>query len=79
MSNIKDLNIGQQGELIGQFVDVVVDSMDLASLVQYVKEDLHNHYQSLSYPELEEEIKCTFDDETFDELVDNVSGETNER
>ena len=50
MSNIKDLNIAQQGELIGQFVDVVVDSMDLASLVQYVKEDLHNHYQSLSYP-----------------------------
>tara|TARA_B100000287_G_scaffold341197_1_gene327715 strand:- start:306 stop:584 length:279 start_codon:yes stop_codon:yes gene_type:complete len=71
MSNIKDLNIAQQGELIESFVDSVVDSMDLESLVDYVKQDLYNHYQSLSYPELEEEIKCTFDDETFDELVSN--------
>ena len=77
MSNIKDLNIGQQGELIEQYSQLVVDSMDLESLVKYVKEDLFNHYQSLSYPELEEEIKYTFDDETFDELVDNVSGEIN--
>ena len=78
MNNIKDLNIAQQGELIAQFVDIVVDSMDLESLVQYVKEDLHNHYQSLSYPELEEEIKCSFDEETLDELIDNVTSETTE-
>ena len=77
MSNIKDLNIGQQSELILQYSQLVVDSMDLESLVDYVKQDLYNHYQSLSYPELEEEIKYTFDDETFDELVDNVSGEIN--
>ena len=69
---IKDLNIAQQGELIESFVDSVVDSMDLESLVDYVKQDLYNHYQSLSYPELEEEIRCTLDDETLDKLVDNV-------
>ena len=73
MTNIKDLNIAQQGELIEQYSQLVVDSMDLESLVQYVKEDLHNHYQSLSYPELEEEIRCSFDEETLDELVDNVT------
>ena len=78
MSNIKDLNIGQQGELIEQYSQLVVDSMDLESLVDYVKQDLFNRYESLSYPELEEEIRCSFDDETLDELIDNVSSETTE-
>ena len=72
MINIKDLNIGQQSELIEQYSQLVVDSMDLESLVKYVKEDLFNHYQSLSYPELEEEIKCTYDEETL-ELIDNAA------
>ena len=78
MSNIKDLNIGQQGELIEQYSQLVVDTMDLESLVDYVKQDLFNRYESLSYPELEEEIRCSFDEETLDELIDNVSSETTE-
>ena len=78
MNNIKDLNIAQQGELIESFVDIVVDNMDLESLVKYVKEDLYNHYQSLSYPELEDEIKYSFDEETLEELIDNAKSETTE-
>ena len=78
MSNIKDLNIGQQSELIEQYSQLVVDSMDLESLVDYVKQDLLNRYESLSYPELEEEIRCSFDEETLDELIDNVTSETTE-
>ena len=78
MSNIKDLNIGQQSELIRQYSQLVVDSMDLESLVDYVKQDLLNHYDCLSFPELEEEIRCSFDEETLDELIDNVSSETTE-
>ena len=78
MSNIKDLNIGQQSELIRQYSQLVVDSMDLESLVDYVKQYLFNRYESLSYPELEEEIRCSFDEETLDELIDNVSSETTE-
>ena len=78
MSNIKDLNIGQQSELIEQYSQLVVDTMDLESLVDYVKQDLFNRYESLSYPELEEEIRCSFDEETLDELIDNVSSETTE-
>ena len=78
MSNIKDLNIGQQGELIEQYSQLVVDSMDLESLVDYVKQDLFNRYESLSFPELEEEIRCSFDEETLDELIDNVTSETTE-
>ncbi len=78
MSNIKDLNIGQQSELIEQYSQLVVDSMDLESLVDYVKQDLLNHYDCLSFPELEEEIRCSFDEETLDELIDNVTSETTE-
>ena len=78
MSNIKDLNIGQQSELIEQYSQLVVDTMDLESLVDYVKQDLFNRYESLSYPELEEEIRCSFDEETLDELIDNVTSETTE-
>ena len=78
MSNIKDLNIGQQSELIRQYSQLVVDSMDLESLVDYVKQDLLNHYDCLSFPELEEEIRCSFDEETLDELIDNVTSETTE-
>ena len=78
MRNIKDLNIGQQGDLIEQYAELVVDSMDLESLVDYVTQDLYNHYQSLSYPDLEEEIKCTFDEETYDELIDNVVSNSKE-
>ena len=78
MSNIKDLNIGQQSELIEQYSQLVVDSMDLESLVDYVKQDLLNHYDCLYFPELEEEIRCSFDEETLDELIDNVTSETTE-
>ena len=70
---IKDLNIAQKDDLIAQYSQLVVDSMDLESLVDYVKQDLLNHYDCLSIPELEEEIRCTFDDETLDELIDNVT------
>ena len=70
---IKDLNIAQKDDLIAQYSQLVVDSMDLESLADYVKQDLLNHYDCLSIPELEEEIRCTFDDETLYELVDNVT------
>ena len=78
MSNIKDLNIGQQSELIRQYSQLVVDSMDLESLVDYVKQDLLNRYDCLSFPELQNEIKYSFDEETLDELIDNVTSETTE-
>ena len=78
MRNIKDLNLGQQGDLIEQYSQLVVDSMDLESLVDYVKQDLLNRYDCLSFPELEEEIRCSFDEVTLDELIDNVTSETTE-
>ena len=64
MMNIKDLNIAQQGELIENFVEIVVDNMSTESLVVYAQEQLKDYYSKLSYRDLEEEIN-EYDEELF--------------
>lgn len=75
MMNIKDLNIAQQGELIENFVDIVVDNMSTESLVVYAQEQLTDYYSKLSYRDLEEEIN-EYDEELLEELIDNETNET---
>ena len=70
------LNDGQRDELIEQFVELQVDSMELQDLIQFVAETLKDDYTKLSDSELEDEIRYSFDDETLDELVDNVQDVT---
>ena len=65
----------QRDELISQYCELVVDSMDLDSLIQYAHEQMVNYADSLSDIELKEEID-NHDDELYDELVDNVTNET---
>ena len=72
--NIK-LSNSQRGELIEQYVELITDSMDIKTLVQFVYDTLVDDYSKLSDIELEDEIKYSFDDETFDELVENVTQE----
>ena len=78
MSNIKDLNIGQQGELIEQYVELITDSMDIKTLEQFVRDTLTDDFNKLSNRELQDEIKYSFDEETLDELVDNVTTNSKE-
>ena len=75
MMNIKDLNIAQQGELIENFVEIVVDNMSTESLVVYAQEQLTDYYSKLSYRDLEEEIN-EYDEELLEELIDNETNET---
>ena len=75
MMNIKDLNIAQQGELIENFVEIVVDNMSTESLVVYAQEQLTDYYSKLSYRDLEEEIN-NYDEELLEELIDNETNET---
>lgn len=75
MMNIKDLNIAQQGELIENFVEIVVDNMSTESLVVYAQEQLKDYYSKLSYRDLEEEIN-EYDEELLEELIDNETNET---
>ena len=65
----------QRDELIEQFCDIVVDNMSHGSLVDYCKEEMANYHDKLSDNELIEHIDC-YDDELYEELVDNVTNET---
>ena len=73
-----NLTAQQKDELIDQYVQMCVDSMDYKSLEQFVIDTLRNDFIPLSDSELQDEIKYSFDEETLNELVDNVTNETTE-
>ena len=70
---MKQLNDAQKDDLIAQYSQLVVDSMDVESLEQFVYNTLKDDFTALSNSELQDEIKYSFDEETLDELVDNVT------
>ena len=64
----------QWDELISQYVDLCVDSMDYDSLEEFVRQTLIEDFEQIqSRHELCEEISLSFDEETLNELVDSVS------
>ena len=71
------LNNDQQDKLIEQFVELQVDSMDMESLIEWVTDELIFKYEKLSKEELKERID-SYQDDLFDELVDNVTTEITE-
>ena len=71
------LNNDQQDKLVEQFVELQVDNMDTQSLVEWVTDELILKYEKLTKEELKERVDC-YDDELFDELVDNVTTEITE-
>ena len=69
----KELNPSQKSKLIEQYVDIVVDNMDRKILEEFVTEQLqYNFRNDYTDVELKEEIN-NFDEELYDELVDNVT------
>ena len=68
----KQLTDGQLNELIGQYVEIVVENMDTESLVEYAKYKLSEYYEKLSDSELKEAVD-EYDEELYEELVDNVT------
>ena len=68
----KELNLTQKDELIEQYVELVVDNMDTKDLVRYAISGMIEYFNEGSLDELREEVN-TFDENLFDELVDNVS------
>ena len=71
------LNNDQQDKLIEQFVELQVDSMDMESLIEWVTDELIFKYEKLTKEELKERIDC-YQDDLFEELVDNVTTEITE-
>ena len=64
----------QRAELIEQWVEIVVDGMDMKTLVQIVTDNLLEYYEKCSDIEVREEID-NFDEELYDELVNNIVSE----
>ena len=69
----KELTDAQRSELVSQFVDIVVDGMDIKSLVQYVTDDLEHFYENRCDDVELKEFIDNHDEELYDELVDNVT------
>ena len=65
------LTSAQKDELIEQYVELVVDGMDMDSLLQYAKDGITEYIVTLTKEELKEEVD-NYDEDLFDELVDNV-------
>ena len=72
---MKKLTEAQRSELISQFVEIVVDGMDMKTLVQYVTDDLIHFYENKCDDVELKEFIDNHDEELYDELVDNVTNQ----
>ena len=72
---MKNLTSAQRDELIEQFVEIQVDSMDHQSLYELATEYITNSFDRLTDSEIKERIESLYDEELYDELVDNVTSE----
>ena len=71
----KQLNSTQRNEIAEQFAELVVDGMETKDLVRYVYSQMMEHFVSLTADDLEEEV-YNYDEELWEELVDNVTTQT---
>ena len=69
------LNNDKQDKLVEQFVELQVDNMDTKDLVRYAIDGMIEYFNEGSLDELREEVN-TFDEELYEQLVDNVTSET---
>ena len=69
------LNAAQHDSIAEQFAELVVEGMDMKTLVQYVYDDLIIYYEKCDEHELKEQID-EYDEDLYDELVENVKDET---
>jgi len=72
---MKKLTSAQRDELIEQFVEIQVDNMDHQCLYELATEYITNSLDRLTDSEIKERIEFLYDEELYDELVDNVTNE----
>ena len=78
MSN-QQLTNEQFYSICEQFSELVVDSMDMKDLVNYVYEHFNEFYQDCSVNELKEYVN-NYDEDLWEELLDNegIKGEVDD-
>ena len=67
------LTSAQRDELIEQFVEIQVDNMDHQCLYELATEYLLNSFDKLTDSEIKERIESLYDEELYEELVDNIT------
>ena len=67
------LTPSQCSDLIEQYVELCVDSMDHKDMYRFISQTLTEDFEKLNEHDLFNEIECSFDKEMLDELVDNVT------
>ena len=70
---MKNLTSTQRDELIEQFVEIQLDNMDTQSLYELASEYVTQSFDRLTDNEIKERIESLYDEELYDELVDNVT------
>ena len=71
----KELTNAQRDELIEQFVEIQLDNMDTQSLYELASEYVIQSFDRLTDNEIKERIESLYDEELYEELVDNVTSE----
>ena len=69
----KELTSAQRDELIEQFVEIQLDNMDTQSLYELATEYVTNSFDRLTDSEIKERIESLYDEELYEELVDNIT------
>ena len=72
MPNLDTLTDSQRDELTSQFAEIVADNMDTKDLVRYAIDQLIAYHNEDSFECVKEEIDM-YQDDLFEELVDNVT------
>ncbi len=76
---MKKLTSAQRDELIEQFVEIQLDNMDTQSLYDLATEYVTNSFDRLTDSEIKERIESLYDEELYEELVDNVTSHIDPR
>ena len=70
---MKNLTDSQKSQLISQFVEIVVDGMDLKTLIQHVTDDLEHFYENKCDDNELKEFIDNHDDGLYNELIENIT------
>jgi len=62
----------QLDDLKEAYCELICDSMDWKTMEQFVYDTLQDDYRKYNQHEIFEEIECTHDDVTLQELIDNL-------
>ena len=63
-------------QLVENYVEHIIDGLDIDSLVHMVRDLLMNEYDKLTWDEVQDEIVELYDEDTLIDLLPDASSET---